>query len=313
MINTNIHLREFINAIAAERGAAANTLAAYERDLAHFLDGLVRQDIDIFNLDASHVKSYMRQLSRDGMAASSIARKMSAVRQFLKFLVLDGRLYENPAEHIQVPKRKQRLPSILSISEVDRLIETSKARIGECNKHALFSPLRLYCLIEILYATGMRVSELVSLPRSVLRGDKRVLIITGKGRRERQVPLNSSARIALDHYLSALDSREDQALKSKDKKWLFPSRSLSGHLPRQRFALELKELAQEAGISPSRVSPHVLRHAFASHLLDRGADLRTVQKLLGHADISTTEIYTHILEERLKSVVQKHHPLAKPK
>ncbi len=308
------HLAEFLNAIAAERGAAPNTLAAYERDLHHFLDGLANQDVAITDLKTAHITAYLRQLTGDGLAASSIARKLSAVRQFLKFLVSDGLMEENPAERVVTPKQQQKLPGTLSIAEVDCLLEVCRARIDSCGGRAFHSALRLHCMMEMLYATGMRVSELVSLPRSVLKGDRRVLTIVGKSRRERQVPLNISAREALDRYLAAVDERQGEELprRLQTSKWLFPARSASGYLPRQRFASELKELAEEAGIDPSRVSPHILRHAFASHLLDRGADLRAVQKLLGHADISTTEIYTHVLEERLKTLVQKHHPLAKP-
>ncbi|MEN2494519.1 MAG: Tyrosine recombinase XerD [Hyphomicrobiaceae bacterium hypho_1] len=308
------HVSEFLNAIAAERGAAVNTLEAYERDLHQFLDSPVCQNNSISQLKTIHVVTYMNQLSEKGLAANSIARKLSAVRQFLKFLTLDGLICENPAELIRIPKKQKKIPATLSVDEVDRLLKVSKARINNCDTHTLISSVRLYCMMEMLYATGMRVSELVSLPRSVLKGDKRILIIIGKGRRERQVPLNSHARAALDLYLSVIDKKCNTG-KSREKinKWLFPSRSTSGYLPRQRFALELKELAKEADIDPSRVSPHILRHAFASHLLDRGADLRAVQKLLGHADISTTEIYTHVLEERLKTFVQEHHPLARHK
>ena len=305
------YLADFLTAIAAERGAARNTLDAYERDLCHFLDEVAGQGMSVADIHTAHVSAYLRQLTCEGMAASSIARRLSAVRQFFKFLVADGLLEENPAERIAMPKRPQKLPGTLSIAEVDGLLQVAQTRIDGCQGRAFYRALRLYCLMEMLYATGMRVSELVSLPRSVLKGDKRVLTIVGKGRRERQVPLNASARAALDRYLSATDTPDDGCPPHPPtEKWLFPARSASGHLPRQHFASELKLLAEEAGIDPSRVSPHVLRHAFASHLLDRGADLRAVQKLLGHADISTTEIYTHVLEERLKALVQQHHPLA---
>jgi len=199
------------------------------------------------------------------------------------------------------------LSKVLSVAEVDHLLEHAQARISKSKGKQRLRSLRLHCLLECLYATGMRVSELVTLPRSVLHGDKMVLNIKGKGGRERLVPLNEPARLAISSYLEALES------KSKFQnglRWLFPSNGRSGHLTRQRLAQELKELAREAGIDPNRVSPHILRHAFASHLLDRGADLRSVQQLLGHSDISTTQIYTHILEERLKKMVRAHHPLA---
>ena len=210
----------------------------------------------------------------------------------------------DPAAGLAGPKRQRPLPRTLSIADVDRLIETAARRIGGQDGRALFRALRFYCLLEMLYATGMRVTELVSLPRAVLRGDRRVLTIKGKGGRERLVPLNPAARDALDRYL-AVSGRFDNS------PWLFASKSAEGHVTRQGFALDLKDLALEAGLDPERVSPHVLRHAFASHLLDRGADLRAVQQLLGHADISTTEIYTHVLQERLKKLVNEHHPLAK--
>jgi integrase/recombinase XerD len=192
----------------------------------------------------------------------------------------------------------------LSVAEVDQLIGAAEARVMGQEGRDMFRALRFHCLIEILYATGMRVSELVGLPRAVLRGDRRVLTIKGKGGRERLVPLNPKARDALDRYL-AVSGRFDNS------QWLFPSKSAEGHVTRQSFAKDLKDVTVEAGLDPERVSPHVLRHAFASHLLDRGADLRAVQQLLGHADISTTEIYTHVLQERLKKLVNEHHPLAK--
>ncbi|MEO1609613.1 MAG: site-specific tyrosine recombinase XerD [Pseudomonadota bacterium] len=306
------HLAEYLNAIAAERGASPNTLEAYERDLSHFFEDLAHRNIALADLRPSHVSAYLQHISSEGFAASSSARRLSAIRQFLKFLVADGLLAENPADGIATPKKKRKLPGTLSVAEVDRLLETSKTRIDGLSGRERYIALRLNCLMEILYATGMRVTELVSLPRSVLKGDKRILTIIGKGRRERQVPLNASARAALERYLFMGDSQEDGVPRQwKTSKWLFPARSAEGYLPRQRFATELKQLAEETGIDPSCVSPHILRHAFASHLLDRGADLRAVQKLLGHVDISTTEIYTHVLAERLKTLVQNHHPLAK--
>ena len=210
---------------------------------------------------------------------------------------------EDPTSGLSGPKRQRPLPRTLSVAEVDKLIETAARRAEGLEGRALFRAVRFYCLIEMLYATGMRVSELVSLPRTVLRGDRRVLTIKGKGGRERLVPLNSAARAALDTYLG-VSGRFDNS------PWLFASKAAEGHVTRQGFAIDLKDLAEEAGLDPTRVSPHVLRHAFASHLLDRGADLRAVQQLLGHADISTTEIYTHVLEERLKRLVNEHHPLA---
>ena len=211
-----------------------------------------------------------------------------------------------PTAGLQGPKKQRSLPKVLSIAEVDRLLEASLKRCSGVEGRALFRALRIHCLLEILYATGMRVSELVGLPRTVLRGDSRIFSIKGKGGRERLVPLNTAARAALDRFLE-VSGRFDNS------EWLFPSKSASGHMTRQGFAQDLKDVAAEAQIGSDRISPHVLRHAFASHLLDRGADLRAVQQLLGHADISTTEIYTHVLQERLKALVNTHHPLAKPK
>ncbi|HMN38478.1 MAG TPA: site-specific tyrosine recombinase XerD [Hyphomicrobium sp.] len=298
------HLKSFLEMLAAERGAAANTVAAYERDLFDLCAFLQARAISLQEASGKDIQAYIQHLSQQGMAPASRARRLSAIRQLYKFLTGENAVDADPSEGITGPKRARPLPKILSIAEVDRLIAAAQARIAGQEGHALFRALRLYCLLELLYATGMRVSELVCLPRSVLKGDPRVLTIKGKGGRERLVPLNPAARAALDGYL-AVSGRHDNS------RWLFASRSAEGHVTRQGFALDLKDLAQEAGIDPERVSPHVLRHAFASHLLDRGADLRAVQQLLGHADISTTEIYTHVLQERLKRLVNEHHPLAK--
>ena len=304
-------LSDYLTAISAERGAARNTVDAYRRDLDHFGHFIVSNGLKMSQLSTSNVKTYLTGLTKNDYSASSRSRRLSAVRQFLKFLVAEGVLNDNPADGIASPKKQKALPKLLSVDEVDRLIETAQQRIRGAIGKERYRALRLYCLMELLYATGMRVSELVSLPTTVLKGDRRLLTITGKGGRERQVPLNQAAQAALDQFLQATETEEQiSSLKSR-KKWLFPANSQEGFLPRQHFARELKELAIESGLDPDRVSPHVLRHAFASHLLDRGADLRAVQKLLGHADISTTEIYTHVLEERLKAVVFEHHPLAR--
>ena len=304
-------LSDYLTAISAERGAARNTVDAYRRDLDHFGHFIASNGLKMSQLSTSNVKTYLTGLAKNDYSASSRSRRLSAVRQFLKFLVAEGVLNDNPADGIASPKKQKALPKLLSVDEVDRLIETAQQRIRGAIGKERYRALRLYCLMGLLYATGMRVSELVSLPTTVLKGDRRLLTITGKGGRERQVPLNQAAQAALDQFLQATETEEQiSSLKSR-KKWLFPANSQEGFLPRQHFARELKELAIESGLDPDRVSPHVLRHAFASHLLDRGADLRAVQKLLGHADISTTEIYTHVLEERLKAVVFEHHPLAR--
>ena len=298
------HVRSFLDMLAAERGAAENTISAYTRDLNSFVAFLPTRGRGLQSAETKDIQAYLHAISSEGLSAASRARRLSAIRQLFKFLNAEGVTGSDPAAGLTGPKRERPLPRILSASEVDRLIETAKNKTKGLEGRALFRALRFYCLIEILYATGMRVSELVSLPRSVLRGDPRVLTIKGKGGRERLVPLNPAAREALIDYL-AVSGRLDNS------PWLFAARSAEGHVTRQGFAQDLKDMAEEAGLDPARVSPHVLRHAFASHLLDRGADLRAVQQLLGHADISTTEIYTHVLEERLKKLVNEHHPLAK--
>lgn len=298
------YLNSFLEMIAAERGAAQNTIDAYTRDLDQFLAFLDARSRNAVTADSKDIQAYLQYLTDDGLAATSRARRLSSIRQFYKFLTSESIVVSDPASGLSGPKKARALPKVLSIAEVDRLIAAAANRVGGLEGRELFRALRFLCLLEILYATGMRVSELVSLPRNVLRGDPRVLTIKGKGGRERIVPLNPAARDALDRYL-AVSGRFDNS------PWLFASKAAEGHVTRQGFALDLKEIAEMAGIDPERVSPHVLRHAFASHLLDRGADLRAVQQLLGHADISTTEIYTHVLQERLKKLVNDHHPLAK--
>lgn len=302
-------LESFLEMQAAERGAAANTIAAYRSDLDHFLRFLAAAGKALGAVERGDIGGYQRQLARAGMAASTRARRLSAVRQLFKFLAADGLVADDPAQGISGPKRSRTLPKTLSVVEVDRLIEAARKRTETAHGRDRLRALRLHALIEVLYATGLRVSELVSLPRSVLDGDGRVLIVKGKGGRERMVPLTPVAEAALNRYLN-LGGDDEKMTPMLSTRWLFASRGVEGHLTRQRLAQELKELAQEASLDPRRVSPHVLRHAFASHLLDRGADLRSVQQLLGHADISTTQIYTHVLEERLKKLVFEYHPLA---
>jgi integrase/recombinase XerD len=305
------HVAAFLEMMTAEKGAATNTLDAYRRDLADYTAFLGREGLSVAGAQRADVARYLQDLSVAGLKPASRARRLSAVRQLYKFLEAEGVISESPVEGIAAPSKKRALPKTLSVDEVDRLIETSARAADGLNGRDLVRAVRHHCLLEILYATGMRVSELVSLPRSVLKGDPRLLAIRGKGGRERLVPLNTGARTALARYLSLGEAPEDGVAPMITTKYLFPSRAGGGHLTRQRFAQDLKETATKAGLDPERVSPHVLRHAFASHLLDRGADLRSVQSLLGHADISTTEIYTHVLEERLKRLVTEHHPLAK--
>jgi len=302
-------LADFLARMSAERGAAVNTLQAYGRDLEAFLGFVNTEGVALADVAPRHVSTYMHSLADEGLAPASRARKLSAIRQFFRFLESEGRVASNPAENITAPGKGRPLPKTLNVAEVDKLLAAAEARIAKADGRERLAALRLNALIELLYATGMRVSELVALPRRVLAGDDRVLTIKGKGGRERLVPLNPGARAAVAAYLA----EEAQKMQAgyPHSKWLFPAHSADGHVTRQHLGQELKEVAREAGIEPERVSPHVLRHAFASHLLDRGADLRAVQQLLGHADISTTQIYTHVLEERLKKLVNEHHPLAK--
>lgn len=304
-------IESFLEMLAAERGAAKNTLDAYRRDLtalAHFLE---RRGTALTQADHADITAYLRWTSEAGLAPASRSRALSSARQLFRFLVEETMVVDDPTEGLAGPKNKRSLPKTLSVAEVERLLDEARRRTQDIAGRERVRALRLHALLEVLYATGMRVSELVSLPRKVLQGDARMLTITGKGGRQRLVPLNAEALTALDRYLSIGTGADDDVSRMLRTHWLFPSRGSEGHLTRQRFAQELKELAIETGLDPERVSPHVLRHAFASHLLDRGADLRSVQQLLGHADISTTQIYTHVLQERLKKLVHDHHPLAK--
>ena len=296
----------FLDMLAAERGAAVNTLAAYRRDLDDFALYLTSKRKTVATATSDELRAHLAGLAKKGFKASSIARRLSAIRQLYRFLYAEGHRQDDPAAVLEGPKRAQALPKILSIAEVDRLLATARdAMSGEHpSATSRVRAARLACLIEVLYATGLRVSELVALPVSAARKGARMLIVRGKGDRERMVPLNDAAKQAMAEYLALL--RET----GRESRWLFPSFGESGHLTRQHFARELKALAPTAGLRPAQVSPHVLRHAFASHLLHNGADLRIVQTLLGHTDISTTQIYTHVVEERLKSLVRDLHPLA---
>lgn len=297
-------LAAFLDMMASERGAAGATLAAYARDIEDFDSFLKTRGVALRDAAKKDVQAYLAAMMGAGLAPASRARRLSSIRQLFKFLSSEGVIPADPSSGLSGPKKRRALPQVLSIAEVDALLNAAARRTAGQEGRALFRARRFLCLLEILYATGLRVSELVTLPRSVLRGDRRVLTIKGKGGRERLVPLNSAALDALDAYLS-VSGRFDNS------PWLFASKAADGHVTRQAFAIELKDVAIEAGLDAARVSPHVLRHAFASHLLDRGADLRAVQTLLGHADISTTEIYTHVLQERLKKLVNERHPLAK--
>jgi integrase/recombinase XerD len=303
----------YLDMLAAERGAAANTLEAYRRDLEDFSDHLAEHGGSVASADSDAIRGYLARLSERGLSTASVARRLSAVRQLYRFLYAEGNRKDDPAAAIEGPKRGRALPKVLSVSHVDQLLTVARRGMeGDAAITERLRAARLTCLLEVLYATGMRVSELVALPASAAQRDQRMLIVRGKGNKERLVPLNESAKQAMRDYL-ALREEAGTTLKkgsTKAAKWLFPSFGASGHLTRQHFARDLKALAAATGLKPKQVSPHVLRHAFASHLLQNGADLRSVQTLLGHADISTTQIYTHVLEERLKSLVRDLHPLA---
>jgi integrase/recombinase XerD len=297
----------FLDMLVAERGAALNTVDAYRRDLsdvAAYLEGAGRA---VKSAESDDLRRYLGSLSPRGFSAASVARRLSALRQLYRFLYAEQHRRDDPAAVLAGPKRGRTLPKVLSVADVDRLLAIAREGIGDAERPLgeRLRGARLNCLLEVLYATGLRVSELVALPASAARQDVRMLMVRGKGNKERLVPLNGAAKTAMNEYLQHCE----QVGLAKSK-WLFPSFGDSGHLTRQHFARELKTLAGAAGLRADAISPHVLRHAFASHLLQNGADLRVVQTLLGHADISTTQIYTHVLEDRLKSLVRDLHPLA---
>lgn len=300
----------FLEMLSAERGAARNTLDAYERDLKDFEGFLSTRSKALDGATTRDVRDYLEQLTAQGLSASTAARRLSALRQFHGFLFAEGIRKDDPCGSIEGPRRARPLPKTLTVEEVDALLAAARrAEDGRTQEEVVlaYKRARLVCLMEVLYATGLRVSELVGLPLTAVRGEERFLAVSGKGGRERLVPLSETAREAIDAYLPLRKVR----LGDHVSPWLFPSRGRQGHLTRHRFAQLLKDLAIAAGLDPTRVSPHTLRHAFASHLLANGADLRAVQQMLGHADISTTQIYTHVLDERLKDLVQTHHPLAR--
>ena len=309
-VERGLHLEAFLEMLSAERGAARNTLDAYERDLKDFSAFLATRGKAQTEATARDIRDYLECIAAQGLSASTAARQLSAIRQFHGFLFADGARKDDPSGSTEGPRRARPLPKTLTVEEVDGLLAASRlAADGRTQEEAVlaYKRARLVCLMEVLYATGLRVSELVGLPLSAVRGDERFLAVSGKGGRERLVPLSETARAAIDAYLPLRSMR----LGDQVSPWLFPSRGRQGHLTRHRFAQLLKDLSVAAGLDPSRVSPHTLRHAFASHLLANGADLRAVQQMLGHADISTTQIYTHVLDERLKELVQTHHPLAR--
>jgi integrase/recombinase XerD len=308
-------IADFLDMLAAERGAARNTLDAYARDLGDYVLGLARRGREPLTATIQDIRDYLSCLAEAGLKPSSSARKLSAIRQFHRFLAAEERRADDPAVLLEGPRQGRRLPKILSIAEVDAILRVCREGLDDPARPAdeRLRARRAACLVEVLYASGLRVSELVALPLAAAKQAEKApeqgggfLTIKGKGGRERLAPLTAAAREAMAAYRTVLLEMHPAAAAQK---WLFPSDGESGHLTRQVFARELKFLAAAAGVKPERVSPHVLRHAFASHLLQNGADLRIVQELLGHADIATTQIYTHVLDERLKAMVRDLHPL----
>ena len=305
----------FLEMMSAERGAAANTLAAYAHDLNEFGAFLHSNRKSIFSASTDDLRQWLIRLENDGMAASTQARKLSTLRQLYQFMFSEGLRQDDPTGPLDSPKTSRPLPQVMTEVDVGLLLNTAQmAADSATTASAKVRATRMHALLELLYATGLRVSELVSLPILATRKNAQFLLVTGKGNKERIVPFGDKAKQAVTAYQTARAAASQIAGPSKkisESKWLFPSSGGSGHLTRQHFARDLKSLANRTGLPGHRISPHVLRHAFASHLLQNGADLRAVQQLLGHSDISTTQIYTHVLEERLQQLVESAHPLAR--
>ncbi len=295
-------IENFLDMMSAERGASINTISAYRRDLLDFC-----ASGDARRVARDDVRRYLASLSRAGVASSSQARKLSALRQFFGFLYAEGIRKDDPTSSVDAPKRQRPLPKVLTREDIDALIEAAR---GEAQK----SPegVRLLCMVEMLYAAGLRVTELVGLPLASVRDGSGFLLVRGKGRKERLAPLNPEARDAIDAYLAVREEFLPLGLRRHGaERFLFPSRSAEGYLTRRRCHQMLKDLALKAGLDPGKLSPHVLRHAFATHLVEGGADLRSVQTMLGHADIATTQIYTHVASDRLTAVMETAHPLSR--
>jgi integrase/recombinase XerD len=299
------HLEAFLEMMSAERGAAAHTLEAYRRDLGDFAAFLRKRGRGLPAATTEDVRRYVAGLSEAGLKASTQARRLSSLRQFHRFLQDEGVRGDDPSAAVEAPKRTRPLPKIVGEQQMAKLIAAVSTLTGPEGG-------RLACIVELLYASGLRISELVTMPLAAAAGERRMLLVRGKGGKERLVPLGEPARAALRAYLADRAEFLPVELKARERaeRYLFPSRSAEGHLTRRRVGQLLKELALRAGLDPAKLSPHVLRHAFASHLIAHGADLRSVQQLLGHADISTTQIYTHVQEERLRTLVAEKHPLA---
>jgi len=296
-----------LEALVSERGASTNTMEAYRRDVTAYESYLHEQRTDALKASVAHVRAYLAARAQN-LSAASLARNLSAVRQFHRHLYAEGRRRDDPTLAIDGPRRARPLPKVLTVEDVDRLISTAREGLGASERplRERLAAARMTCLVELIYASGLRVSEALGLPKSVARAKEPLIAVRGKGGKERLAPLSDPARTAIAAYRALLSEAAPSMAASA---WLFPADSASGHMTRQAFARDLKVVATAAGVSPARVSPHVLRHAFASHLLQNGADLRVVQDLLGHADISTTQIYTHVLDERAKAMVRDLHPM----
>jgi len=303
------HLEAFLDMLIAERGVSKNTFHAYRRDLIDYKNYLNNTGFDILEATNTVLSDYLVDLNLRGMTRPTIARRISALRQFYKFLFIERIRADNPATMLEGPRYLRSAPSVMTVAQVDRLLSLAREKIGDAklSSREQLRAARLYALLETLYATGMRVSELVSLPKSAATTRESFIAIRGKGGRERLAPLTNRAKTALRDFRGRLEALN---LVLAQGSFLFPADSSSGHLTRQAFARELKQLASIAGLSAEHVHPHALRHAFASHLLQNGADLRVVQELLGHADIATTQIYTHVLDERMQAMVRDLHPLS---
>ncbi|MCF6320906.1 MAG: site-specific tyrosine recombinase XerD [Rhizobiaceae bacterium] len=296
---------------SAERGAAQNTLQSYQRDLDNYQNHLMDNNSNLLAATTTDIRSYLQFLAKKSVASSTQARHLSTIRQFYKFLYAEAIRSDNPAGSIESPRKTRPLPKTLSVEEVANMLAIAERDSHQTNQTYAghYRAVRIHVLLELLYATGLRVSELISLPIECANPSSRFMMVTGKGSKDRMVPLSQKSITAMKTFVELSRSKKS-GTEIKRSPWLFPASSSSGHLTRQAFARDLKTLAQKAAIPAKRVSPHILRHAFASHLLQNGADLRSVQILLGHSDISTTQIYTHILEDRLRQLVEDNHPLS---
>jgi integrase/recombinase XerD len=305
---TRSHIVSFLEAIASERGASVNTIDAYRRDLADYEAYLNAKGANALKADTSLVRGFLAARSAQSLSAASLARRLSAVRQFHKFLYAEGWRPDDPTLAVEGPRRSRPLPKLLSMAEVERLIATAREGLDVADRplRERLEAARIACIIELIYGSGLRVSEALSLKKSIATAKSPLIGVRGKGDKERLAPLSGPARAAISAFRNLLDQAAPGGAAGS---WLFPAASASGHMTRQTFARDLKRVAAAAGIASARVSPHVLRHAFASHLLQNGADLRVVQDLLGHADIATTQIYTHVLDERAKAMVRDLHPM----